>query len=159
MKVKRLWIGFTVVMVVSFSVLLFFGRQIYHEKPPIPGEVVTNGNRVLFTEADILDGQNVWQSIGGQEVGTIWGHGSYVAPDWSADWLHREALFMLDYLSDTSFHKPFKDVSKEDQAMLKVRLQAEIRSTHMIPLQIGFLYPHSERMRSNLFLATMLPSL
>ena len=41
-------------------------------------------------------GQNVWQSMGGMEVGSIWGHGSYVAPDWTADWLHRECVFILD---------------------------------------------------------------
>jgi len=128
MKTRKLWFGFIAVMVVSFSVLLFFGRQIYREKPPIPAEVVTTGNTVLFTGADIRDGQNIWQSIGGQEVGTIWGHGSYVAPDWSADWLHREAVYMLDYLADTSFHKPFNSIPAEDQAMLKVRLQQELRS-------------------------------
>jgi nitric oxide reductase subunit B len=127
MKTTRLWIGFIVVMAVSFSVLLFFGRQIYREKPPIPTKVVSADNTVLFTGQDILDGQNIWQSIGGQEVGTIWGHGSYVAPDWSADWLHREAEFILEYLADTSFHKAFKDIPAEDQAMLKVRLQEDIR--------------------------------
>ena len=76
MKVNRLWFVFIAVIVISFSVLLFFGRQIYREKPPIPDKVVTTGNRVIFTSADIRDGQNIWQSIGGQEVGTIWGHGS-----------------------------------------------------------------------------------
>ena len=133
MKTNRLWIGFIAVMVISFSVLLFFGRQIYREKPPIPDEVVTNANTVIFTGADIRDGQNIWQSIGGQEVGTIWGHGSYVAPDWSADWLHREAVYMLDYLADTSFHKPYAQVNAEDQAMLKVRLQAELRANTYDP--------------------------
>ncbi len=64
--------------------------------PPIPSQVVTTGGRVLFDGSTIQDGQNAWQSIGGQEVGTIWGHGSYVAPDWSADWLHRECVFILD---------------------------------------------------------------
>src|ERR1035437_657916 len=126
MKTRELWIGCIAVMVISFSVLLFFGRQIYREKPPIPDEVVTTGNKVLFTGADIRYGQNIWQSIGGQEVGTIWGHGSYVAPDWSADWLHREAAYMLDYLADTSYHKPFKDIPAEDQAMLKILLQTEM---------------------------------
>ncbi len=133
MKTRKLWIAFITVMVISFSVLLFFGRQIYREKPPIPDEVVTTGNTVLFTGADIRDGQNVWQSIGGQEVGTIWGHGSYVAPDWSADWLHREAVYMLDYLADTSFHKPFNDIPAEDQAMLKIRLQTEMRANTYDP--------------------------
>ena len=128
MNTKRLWIGFIAVMLVSFSVLLFFGRQIYREKPPIPKEVLTTYGTVLFTGQDIKDGQNIWQSIGGQEVGTIWGHGSYVAPDWSADWLHREAEFILNYWADTTFHKPFKDIPEEDQAMLKVRLQKELRT-------------------------------
>jgi nitric oxide reductase subunit B len=133
MKTKRLWIGFIAVTAISFAVLLIFGRQIYREKPPIPTEVVTTGNTLLFTGQDIRDGQNIWQSIGGQEVGTIWGHGSYVAPDWSADWLHREAVFMLDYLADTSFHKSFNEIPVEDQAMLKARMQAELRKNTWDP--------------------------
>ena len=114
MNVKRLWIGFVAVILISFSVLLFFGRQIYREKPPIPSEVITTNGTVLFTGQDIKDGQNIWQSIGGQEVGTIWGHGSYVAPDWSADWLHREAEFILNYWADMTYHKPFSEIPEED---------------------------------------------
>jgi nitric oxide reductase subunit B len=128
MNVKRLWIGFIAVMLISFAVLLYFGRQIYREKPPIPKEVVVTDGTVLFSGQDIMDGQNIWQSIGGQEVGTVWGHGSYVAPDWSADWLHRESVYILNYWADTTYHKPFKDIPAEAQAMLKVRLQKELRT-------------------------------
>ncbi|MEI6900131.1 MAG: nitric-oxide reductase large subunit, partial [Bacteroidota bacterium] len=81
----------------------------------------------------IMDGQNIWQSIGGQEVGTVWGHGSYVAPDWSADWLHRESEFILNYWSDTTFHKAFSSISEETQAMFKVRLQKELRTNTYDP--------------------------
>ena len=56
-------------MVISFGILGYFGREIYREKqPPIPEQVITVDGTVLFTVADILDGQNVWQSMGGQEV-------------------------------------------------------------------------------------------
>ncbi|WP_439627673.1 hypothetical protein [Gemmata sp.] len=41
-------------------------------------------------------GQNVWQAMGGTEVGPIWGRGSHVAPDRSADGLHRECVFNWD---------------------------------------------------------------
>ena len=88
MKTKNLWFGFIAVTVVSFAILLFFGLEIFRQKPPIPDKVVSEKGIVLFTQQNIKDGMNVWQSIGGQELGTIWGHGSYVAPDWSAD--HRE---------------------------------------------------------------------
>ena len=77
------------VVAISFSVLLYYGYKIYQVSPPVPEQVVDANGKVLFTGQEIKDGQNVWQSIGGQEVGTIWGHGAYVAPDWTADWLHR----------------------------------------------------------------------
>src|SRR6478609_7307781 len=88
---RKLWISLAIVLGASFLVLGYFGREIYRTAPPIPTRVVSADGQVLFTAAQIKDGQNVWQSIGGQQLGSIWGHGSYVAPDWSADWLHREA--------------------------------------------------------------------
>jgi nitric oxide reductase subunit B len=96
LKYARLWIGLALVFVFSFAVLGYYGGEIYQAKPPIPRRVVTTAGDVLFTEKDILEGQNVWQSMGGQEIGTVWGHGAYTAPDWTADWLHRECLWILD---------------------------------------------------------------
>ena len=96
MSYRKLWIALGLVLAISFAVLGGVGIKVLKSAPPIPSEVVTSDGRVLFTGDAIQDGQNVWQSIGGQEVGTVWGHGSYVAPDWSADWLHRECVFILD---------------------------------------------------------------
>jgi len=95
-SIRRLWAIFAASMVIMFGALLFFGFQIYQSKPPIPGAVRTASGQILYTRADIERGQNVWQSIGGMQLGSIWGHGAYVAPDWSADWLHREATDILD---------------------------------------------------------------
>ena len=128
MKTRKLWLGFIAVMTISFAVLLYYGREIYRQAPPIPDRVVTTDGALLFTGADIKDGQNVWQSIGGQEVGTVWGHGAYQAPDWSADWLHREAVYMLDKLALQSDSAPFAQLSEEKQAYLKVKLQQELRT-------------------------------
>ena len=127
MNTKKLWIGFTVVVVVSFAVLGFFGREIYRQAPPIPERVITTSGKVLFTKQDIQDGQNVWQSIGGQELGTIWGHGAYQAPDWSADWLHKEAVAMLNHFALADYGTEFDKLDAEKQASLKARLQGEIR--------------------------------
>ena len=96
MSYRKLWLALGIVMAVSFAVLGGVGIKILNGAPPIPSRVVVAGGPVLFEGADIQDGQGVWQSIGGQEVGTVWGHGSYVAPDWSADWLHLECTFILD---------------------------------------------------------------
>jgi nitric oxide reductase subunit B len=90
---KKLWMAFWIVMIGSFAVLGYYGKEIYREAPPWPSQIVTTDGKVVFSGQQVKDGMNIWQSIGGQEVGSIWGHGAYVAPDWSADWLHREAVF------------------------------------------------------------------
>ncbi len=127
MKTKTLWIGFALITAICFSVLIFFGHEIYRQKPPIPEKVMTESGSVLFTSQEIKDGQNVWQSIGGQEIGTVWGHGAYVAPDWSADWIHKETLFLLDKWSKNDFGILFNDLDPEKQAMLEVRIQKALR--------------------------------
>ncbi|MBE0650224.1 MAG: nitric-oxide reductase large subunit [Bacteroidales bacterium] len=128
MNTKKLWIGLAAILVVSFSVLGFYGHEIYSQKPPIPKRVVATDGTVVFTAQDIENGQNVWQSMGGQEIGTVWGHGAYVAPDWSADWLHREATFILNKWAETQFRTDFKHLSTENQAVLKVKLQQILRA-------------------------------
>ncbi len=128
MKTKTLWIVFAIITLVCFSVLGFFGHEIYQEKPPIPKTVVSESGAVLFTSQEIKDGQNVWQSIGGQEIGTVWGHGAYVAPDWSADWLHREYVFLLDRWSQKEFGSSFENLGKDRQSMLETRLQKALRT-------------------------------
>ena len=128
MKTKKLWIGFICVMLLSFAVLGYYGYQIYIKAPPVPEKVVSENGTVLFTGQDIKDGQNVWQSIGGHELGTVWGHGAYVAPDWSADWLHREAMFILNQWSSKIYNMNYDSLPDENKAVLMVRLQKELRT-------------------------------
>lgn len=125
---RNLWLWLIGSMTLSFLLLGYYGREIYHQAPPVPKQVVTTDGTVLFTGQDIKDGQNVWQSIGGQEVGTIWGHGAYVAPDWSADWLHRECVWLLDHWAAQSGGKTYDQLDTETQAALRERLKKELRA-------------------------------
>ncbi len=77
---KRLWMLFVAVLVLSFSVLCWIGTRIYQEQPPIPQKVQTTDGKSVVDAGQIEAGQNVWQSMGGMELGSVWGHGSYVAP-------------------------------------------------------------------------------
>jgi nitric oxide reductase subunit B len=78
---RRLWIIFGVTLFLAFFILGFFGREVYRQAPPIPSSVRTADGVVLMSRDDILTGQLVWQSTGGQQLGSIWGHGAYQAPD------------------------------------------------------------------------------
>ena len=127
-RTRNLWIALGVVLLGSFSVLGFFGREVYRQAPPIPEHVVSEDGAPLFTKAEILDGQQVWQSIGGQQIGSIWGHGAYQAPDWSADWLHREATALLDIWAMREKATSYDTLDIEAQGGLKARLVGEMRT-------------------------------
>lgn len=69
---KRHWLGFIVVVVASFAILGFTGVRIYQAAPPILDRVVTTDGRDVIRSGEILAGQNLWQSRGGMEMGSIW---------------------------------------------------------------------------------------
>ncbi len=101
--IPRLWAMFGVMLVVMFTVLLVVGGRIFQMAPPVPEQgVVVAGNpsSVLFSHDDIHRGRDVWRRLGGMELGSVWGHGSYLAPDWTADVLHRESVAMLEARGD-----------------------------------------------------------
>jgi len=119
---KKLWVALSIVVVASFAVLIGVGLQAINAGPPIPSKVVTADGQLLFTGETIRDGQNVWQSIGGQEIGTIWGHGAYVAPDWSADYLHRQSEIILNSWAQQQGFASYAALPAENRAALQGRL-------------------------------------
>lgn len=133
MNTRKLWITFAVVVIGSFVVISYFGREIYRQAPPIPRQVVDSSGETIFTANDIKDGQNVWQSMGGQEVGSVWGHGAYLAPDWTADWLHREAMYILNYWAQQEHEQVYDNLSEPQRAALQARLQEELRTNTYDP--------------------------
>ncbi|OPZ14021.1 MAG: Nitric oxide reductase subunit B [Alphaproteobacteria bacterium ADurb.BinA280] len=125
---RKLWLGLAALLAVSFSVLLWVGTEIHRQMPPIPSTVVSSAGETVFTRADIETGRQVWQSIGGHQLGSIWGHGSYVAPDWTADWLHREAMAWLDHEASAINGQAFSAQPVDVQASLVATLKPRIRA-------------------------------
>jgi nitric oxide reductase subunit B len=148
----RLWTAFALVLLVSFAVLGWIGTRIHEEAPPIVHRVVTTEGKTVIDSGEIRAGQNVWQSLGGMEVGSVWGHGSYVAPDWTADWLHREAIFILDRWAADDFSKPYDELNAEQQAQLSGRLATLMRSNTLDPATQTVTIPRirAEAFESNL---------
>ena len=124
---RKLWIWLFALLTVSFGVLLLVGRDISVKAPPMPEQVVTESGETIFTRADMERGRQVWQSMGGMQLGSIWGHGGYVAPDWSADWLHRESVALLDRWGAAGNGAAYDRLTEEQQSGLQRRLEMEMR--------------------------------
>ncbi|MET1077640.1 MAG: nitric-oxide reductase large subunit [Pseudomonas sp.] len=129
---RKLWWLLIAVLGVTFCLLGWFGREVYRQAPPIPALVQSIDGSRLFSDQDILDGQTAWQSVGGMQLGSIWGHGAYQAPDWSADWLHRELLAWLDLAAQERLHKPYAEVDEDQQALLRQQLKREYRGNQVV---------------------------
>lgn len=130
---KKLWLGLAALLIASFSVMLWLGADLHQTAPPVPKRVVTESGHVVYTEADIQKGRQVWQSMGGMQLGSIWGHGALVAPDWSADWLHREAEAMLELEARSVTAEPYRLLDEAEQARIQATLKPKFRTNTYDP--------------------------
>lgn len=119
------------ICIVTFTVLLTAGAAIYKNAPPIPARIVSPQQETILTQADIQAGQETYLARGGQHIGSIWGHGSYLAPDWTADVLHRWGLATAGVLydGDSDFSQAdFEQLSDIDRATLSVQVQQDFKA-------------------------------
>ena len=82
-----------VVIVLALAVPGYLAKLAYSDAPPIPERAVSpDGLGNCSANADIALGQQVFLRYGLMENGTIWGHGAYLGPDFSADEFRTLAL-------------------------------------------------------------------
>ncbi len=125
---KKLWWLLIAILGITFTLLGYLGREVYRQAPPIPEQIVTTDGTVVATKEKILDGQTAYQSVGGMQLGSVYGHGAYQAPDWTADWLHRELLAWLDLAAHEQYGLAYDKLGEEQQQLLQQRLKSEYRS-------------------------------
>ena len=99
------------VMILGFTILTIVTVKTYNGAPPIPAQVVDSGGRVVFLEDDVNKGQEVFLKYGLMEHGTLWGHGAYLGPDYTAEYLHRLAQIAQDTEAVRLFGKPFAQLT------------------------------------------------
>jgi nitric oxide reductase subunit B len=119
------------ICLVTFTVLISAGAAIYKNAPPIPATVVSPQQEIILTQENIQHGQETYLARGGQHIGSVWGHGSYLAPDWTADVLHRWGLATAGvlYNGDADFDQAdLEALSESDRALLQVELRNEFKT-------------------------------
>jgi nitric oxide reductase subunit B len=95
--VNRVWLqAVGLIFVFGFLVLGLLAYGTYAGEAPIPARVVDPTGRLLFSGNDIIAGQEIFLRNGLMEYGSIFGHGAYLGPDYTADYLRRAALIVLD---------------------------------------------------------------
>jgi nitric oxide reductase subunit B len=98
MVISPLWFqGVIFTFVFGFAVLGYLALRVYEDHAPVPARVISEAGQPLFTGEDILQGQEAFLTYGLMEYGSVYGHGAYLGPDFTADYLHRQALEMAQF--------------------------------------------------------------
>jgi nitric oxide reductase subunit B len=121
------------VMIAGFSVLSIVTVLTYTNAPPIPEQVTDLTGSVLFTGADIQAGQEVFLKYGLMEHGSLWGHGAYLGPDYSAEYLHRLSEVTRDTIATERYSKPFAQLSPDEQSVISARTIAALKENRYEP--------------------------
>jgi nitric oxide reductase subunit B len=127
------------VMIAGFSVLSLVTVLTYTNAPPIPERVTDVTETVVFTGADIQKGQEVFLKHGLMEHGSLWGHGAYLGPDYSAEYLHRLGEVTSDRIAIEKYGKPFAQLSPDEQSGLRMVGDMVFLLAGALPIALGVL--------------------
>lgn len=121
------------VLIAGFTILVILAIRTYRDAPPIPGTVIGPTGEVVFTREDILGGQQVFLKYGLMENGTIWGHGAYLGPDFSAAYLHQLTLDTQETKAMQLTQKSWGTLTPAEQASVSAQVQQELKENRYNP--------------------------
>ena len=131
MPIARGWFQAAVLTyLIGFSVLGVLAYLVVRDQPPIPARVVAADGRTVFSREDVLGGMSVFARFGVMELGSIYGHGAYLGPDFTADYLHRSAELLI-----ARYRNGVRAVSEARQGM--IALNKQNGETGRAPLNFG----------------------
>jgi len=120
-------------LVIGMAILLFISATAYRDAPPIPGGVVGPDGAMIFTGKDILAGQEVFLKYGLMENGSIWGHGAYLGPDFSAEYLHTLALDTREVIAQDRFQRGFTRLTESERDTIQAEVQKLLKQNRYEP--------------------------
>ena len=114
LMVGKVWVqAVALVVIFGFFVMGILAYRTYTASMPQPERVVTGSGEVLFTGEDITAGQEIFLARGLMQYGSIVGHGAYLGPDYTADYLRRATDFVETQLRNAGAQDPRQAVIEE----------------------------------------------
>ncbi|MBF0469692.1 MAG: cbb3-type cytochrome c oxidase subunit I, partial [Desulfamplus sp.] len=83
--------------------------------PPYPKQVVSEDGKLLTGKDQIMAGQQVWQKYGLMDLGSVWGHGTYRGPDFTAQALHLMSDNMRERLAQEKYGASYSTLDTQSK--------------------------------------------
>ncbi len=105
--ISKGWVqGVALVLIFGFLVMGVLAYRTYSDSMPLPSQVVSTDGEVVFTEEEITSGQQIFLRRGLQQYGSIMGHGAYLGPDFTAEYLRLSSEHVLESLREQGVQDP-----------------------------------------------------
>ena len=142
MRLTNPWrYGLLFLLILCYTVLIAGGVIWFRQKPPIPAFVVDPKGNVLLTGNQILEGQSVFQKYGLMDHGSVFGEGAYLAPDFTADYLHRECEMVREAKAMRTFVKKYSQLNDQQRALVDQAVRAEFKTNRYDPATGRLVWP------------------
>ena len=143
--------GLIIILLLEFAVLIWVttGSLYRNLKPPIPEKVLDNSGSVVFTKTDIENGQQVFLKKALMSNGSIWGHGAYMGPDFSAQYLHNLALEVRNYIALEKYNSNFSELAPDQKETLVGLTRNFLSNNRYNPESHNLLYTEPEKQSFN----------
>src|SRR3974377_49304 len=122
-----------VTMAAGFAVLILVTVKAYQNAPPIPDRFIHPSGAMVVTADDVIAGQQVFLKHGLMDNGTIWGHGGYLGPDFSAQSLHILALALADRIARERLSHGYADLTPEETAAVDGAVALDLKADRYNP--------------------------
>src|SRR5262244_2278188 len=120
-------------MAAGFAVLIRLTVKAYENARPIPDKSVNRAGAVVFRADDVIAGQQVFLKHGLMDNGTIWGHGGYLGPDFSAQSLHILALELADRIARERLSSGYSALTTEERAAVEGAVALDLKANRYDP--------------------------
>lgn len=111
----------------GFGVLILLTFKAYQNAPPIAARAVDPSGAVVFTGDDVRQGQEVFLKYGLMDNGTIWGHGGYLGPDFSATVLHNWATDLAQRVAQNRFSRDYADLGANERGAVDGEVAVQLK--------------------------------
>ncbi len=134
-----------IVMVFGFTILIWLSARTYENAPPIPEKVVGPAGETIFTGADIQAGQQVFLKYGLMDNGSVWGHGAYLGPDFSAEYLHALSTDAQEFVAIHRYGIPFSVLDTLRRVVVTSDVAQLLRQNRYDPASKALTFTEPER--------------
>jgi nitric oxide reductase subunit B len=133
-----------IILILGFSILIYLAVKTKSDAPPIPQKIVDSKNETIFTDKDILSGQEVFLKYALMENGTIWGHGAYLGPDFSAEYLHTLSTNVAGSIAEQRYNRQIAELSPNDKDAIDSETKQILKQNRYNPNSGALLYTDIE---------------